>query len=356
MPLSASTNLVLIPSGSPSGTVTISWSFPGEEIKLEESLTKVGSPTSFQRRPIPDTQLVSGSYTQTLTPGDVYEVRAFPRNISFAGMGEAEKARWSIGNVVVHALQLPTNLQTDFNERVGGTFYRYTIATTGTSTHAIMEIGTAPSVAGPAGFRTMPSPMMTVTSFDPATTVHNLTTDKLDLLPEDRAQLADARFALIRVSDATGGWEQIERTFKTLDRKPTIDFKKVDAQSLGEPPSETEGEMEFKLEAWALDGQDWRVVQAFQFSNNNVTLQPFDVINFVLEPVVVIGPRPVRDMVAGLDECCVVCKVKRGPSESSPSKGASDGPIRAYPTVGSLGRGCDHFVLPSGRHLLPAQP
>jgi hypothetical protein len=35
-----------------------------------------------------------------------------------------------------------------------------------------------------------------------------------------------------------------------------------------------------------------------------------------------------------LDVCCVVCKVKRGPSEIFPSKGASDGPARAYPTVG----------------------
>ncbi|MDP9474730.1 MAG: glycosyltransferase, partial [Actinomycetota bacterium] len=44
--------------------------------------------------------------------------------------------------------------------------------------------------------------------------------------------------------------------------------------------------------------------------------------------------QPVR---LQLDVCCVVCKVKRGPSESSPSKGASDGPIRAYPTVGPPG-------------------
>ena len=42
---------------------------------------------------------------------------------------------------------------------------------------------------------------------------------------------------------------------------------------------------------------------------------------------------------------CVVCKVKRGPSEIFPSKGASDGPP-SYPTVSPPGRGYDHFVLP----------
>src|SRR5215218_3819512 len=57
-----------------------------------------------------------------------------------------------------------------------------------------------------------------------------------------------------------------------------------------------------------------------------------------------------------LDEYCVVCKVERGPSESSPPKGASNGPTRAYSTVGPPGRGRNRFVLPSGRHLLPAQP
>jgi transposase len=48
-----------------------------------------------------------------------------------------------------------------------------------------------------------------------------------------------------------------------------------------------------------------------------------------------------------LDVCCVVCKVKRGPSEIFPSKGASDGPPRAYPTVSPPGRGYDRFVLPN---------
>src|SRR5918995_2262471 len=48
-------------------------------------------------------------------------------------------------------------------------------------------------------------------------------------------------------------------------------------------------------------------------------------------------------------------EIKRGPSVV-PTKGASDGPSRAYPTVGPPGRGYNHFVLPGGRCLPPAQP
>src|SRR5215208_6718284 len=58
---------------------------------------------------------------------------------------------------------------------------------------------------------------------------------------------------------------------------------------------------------------------------------------------------------SALDVCCVVCEVKRGPS-AVPTKGASDGPIRAYPTIRRPGRGSHHLVLPGRRHLLPAQP
>jgi hypothetical protein len=247
------------------------------------------------------TELKVGFYTQTLRPGEVYEVRAFRLNLPRMGMSDAEMARWALGEVIVHALQLQTTLETDFNERVGGTFYRYSTATAGTPTHAIMEIGRDRPVANAADFRTMPNPIMTVTSFASAE-LHNLTTDKVifDLLPEDRAKLTEARFALIRLSDSSGGWQQIERTFKTLDRKLTIDFTKVDAQSIGEPPSETEGEMRFKLEVWDHNGQNWRVVQAFEFQNDYVTLKPFDVRNFVLNPVVVIGPRPVGKEAVGL--------------------------------------------------------
>lgn len=300
MPLSADSSVVLIASGSTTGSVTISWTFPFE-ILLEERTYKVGSTSVFQRRPIPDTQLFTGSYSQTLTPGDVYEVRAFDRDFFAAGMSDAEKARHMRGEIIVHALALPSNLQSDSNERVGGTFYRYSIATGSTPTHAIMEIGTDRPVADAAGFKTLPSPMMTVTSFNPAI-LHHLTTDKVifDLLPEDRSKLTEARFALVRVSDASGGWQQVEREFRTLDRKLTIDFHTIDVQSLGEAPSETEAQMRFLLEVWDFDGQSWGVVQSFLFENHNATLTPFSVRDFVLNPVAVVGPRPVGKEVAGL--------------------------------------------------------
>jgi hypothetical protein len=53
----------------------------------------------------------------------VYEARAFD---FFGGsrMSEEGKVRWVLDEVVVHALGLPTTLQSDFNEKVGGTFYR----------------------------------------------------------------------------------------------------------------------------------------------------------------------------------------------------------------------------------------
>src|SRR5215211_9145882 len=81
-------------------------------------------------------------------------------------------------------------------------------------------------------------------------------------------------------------------------------------------------------------------------------LPPARVAPAAVDPTTGLAVDPVRNP---LDVCCVVCKVKRGPSEIFPSKGASDDPKRAYPTVGPPGRGYDRFVLPNRRHLLPAQ-
>jgi hypothetical protein len=143
----------------------------------------------------------------------VYEARAFHRD-SFGDsrMSEGGKVRWLLDEVVVHALGLPTTLQSDFNEKVDGTFYRYSCATGSTLTHDLMEIDKDPPVAGAAGFYTMTNPIMTVKSFAPET-LHKLTTNKIifDLLPEDRLKLTQPRFALIRVSHAAGRWQQIVR-------------------------------------------------------------------------------------------------------------------------------------------------
>jgi hypothetical protein len=164
MPLSASESVLLIPSAAATGNVTISWDFSPLEIKLEERTHKVGSTAVFRRRPIVDTELSVGSYVQPLTPGDVYEVRAFDHDFNGSGMSEAEKDREKLGEVVVHALGLMTNLETDHNERVGGTFYRYSCATGSTPTHALMEIGRDEPVADAVGFSTLASPIMTVKS------------------------------------------------------------------------------------------------------------------------------------------------------------------------------------------------
>jgi hypothetical protein len=303
MPLLTDKSVVLIASGATTGDVTISWNFSPLEIKLEERRYSVGSTAVFQQRPIPPTELSVGAYVQTLAPGDIYEVRAFDRNFSTGSQNtDAEKARFMLDEVVVRALGLPSTLESDFNERVGGTFYRYSSATGSTLTHGFMEVGRdAPTPPDAAGFRTMPNPIVTVTSFAPAT-LHNLTTDKVlfDMPSEDRIKLTDARFALIRLSDSAGRWQQIVREFRTLRRRLTIDFHTIDVQSLGEAPSETEAEMRFKLEAWDRPGPTWEIVQAFEFEHHTVTLSPFNVRDFVMNPVVVIGPRPVGKEVAGL--------------------------------------------------------
>jgi hypothetical protein len=164
-----------------------------------------------------------------------------------------------------------------------------------------MEIGRNEPTADASGFLTMLDPLMTAKSFQSAT-VHNLTTDNIpDLSPQDRAKLVGgSRVALIRVSDAEGNWEQIVRRFRTLERKVTIEFHTVDVQSIGEPASETEGEMGFQLEAWDHDGENWSVIRSFVFENHAATLAPFSVRDFVLDPVVVVGPRPVNDGAAGV--------------------------------------------------------
>src|SRR5215210_2025537 len=48
--------------------------------------------------------------------------------------------------------------------------------------------------------------------------------------------------------------------------------------------------------------------------------------------------------------------VEKGPSDHYPTKGVSDGPTGAYPTVHPLGRGPRHLVLSCGRRLLSARP
>jgi hypothetical protein len=147
MPLSASPDPVLIAPTATTDNVTISWNFSPNEIQLEERTYKVGSTATFQPRPIPSNQLVVGSYTQALTPGDVYEVRAFHRNF-FLGKNatDEEKDRHKLDQVVVHALKSPSTLIRNVAEKVGGTFYRASV-TTGSAaigpilTHGIMEVG-----------------------------------------------------------------------------------------------------------------------------------------------------------------------------------------------------------------------
>jgi hypothetical protein len=104
----------------------------------------------------------------------------------------------------------------------------------------------------------MTNPIMTVKSFAPDT-LYNPMTDKVifDRLQENRLKLTQARFAFIRDPDATGGWQQIVRQSQILWCRLTIDFHTIDVQSLGEPPSETEAEMLFKLEAWDFNGRTW---------------------------------------------------------------------------------------------------
>ena len=77
------------------------------------------------------------------------------------------------------------------------------------------------------------------------------------------------------------------------------------------------------------------------------TREQFTTLPLLAILAVLVGPSVSGILLTGLDVCCVVCEVKRGPSEIFPSKGASDGPPRAYPTVVSLGRGYDHLVLPN---------
>ena len=178
MPLSTSSSVILIPSGATTGNVTISWDFGFVEIMLEERTHKVGSTAVFTRRLILDTETQVGSYVQALRPGDVYEVRAFRRGFDPTGMSDEEAARWTLGGVLVHALGLMTQLESDHNERVGGTFYRYSCATGSTLTHGFMEVGKGAPVADVAGFSTMASPIMTVKSFTPAN-LHRLSTDKV---------------------------------------------------------------------------------------------------------------------------------------------------------------------------------
>src|SRR5215208_8197878 len=48
-------------------------------------------------------------------------------------------------------------------------------------------------------------------------------------------------------------------------------------------------------------------------------------------------------------------EIKRGPSVHFPTKGASDGPPRAYPRTRPPGRGAHHPVLRSRRRLHPPQ-
>jgi hypothetical protein len=143
----------------------------------------------------------------------------------------------------------------------------------------------------------MPNPVFTVKSFT-LNNDHVLSTDEViahsSQKRKDTEKLTNSHVALILVSDSAGNWEQIERHFQTLQRKLTIDFKTIDASSIGEPASENEAEMQILLQVWDHDGLGWGEIGQVLFENEHVRLTPFAVRDFVSNPVVVVGPRLVE--------------------------------------------------------------
>jgi hypothetical protein len=80
----------------------------------------------------------------------------------------------------------------------------------------------------------------------------------------------------------------------------TIDLQTIDAESLGESASESEGEMRFHIDVAERRNETWFNLRQFIFRNDHTTLTPFSIRNFVSDPVVIIGPQVIGIGIPGI--------------------------------------------------------
>ncbi|SEQ94059.1 hypothetical protein SAMN04487983_1009172 [Streptomyces sp. yr375] len=287
MPLTANAPVLVV--SRVTAPAIIHWDYPFD-VFLYESQRNINQPDAYSRMLILSGR--KGKYTKDLAPGSVYTVLALD-HVADANEAPHVMEREAIDKVTVLAVRGMASLITDTSERVGGTFYRNKVATS-VNTHALLQIGLPGSIViGGAGFKFFPNPLLTVPSFV-SLLHHQLTTDKITDM-DQRARLDALTLggtALITVMDVDGKWEQRELPYQLLLQKLTIHFETVDPQGLGNMPwFESSADIRFRFEVWDYIKHTKSLLKAWVFFNQNTTLTPFNVSDFVFDAEWMVGPR-----------------------------------------------------------------
>jgi hypothetical protein len=195
-----------------------------------------------------------GSFSQTLKPGQVYQVVLYNRSIDPNVVdpdGASREQRPDASVTVVALLKDPerTNLIVDQARGIGGTWFRKVVRTT-VPTFFVLQAGDRAPFADADGLERFQAPLATV--FDRPGTQHDRLIEPL--LP------GNPIFSLMRVIDDDGNWQTAVDLFLTKQRKVTISFDKLHVINDG-----AEGDTTAEFRIWVMEGGS--VVQGYFFGN-----------------------------------------------------------------------------------------
>lgn len=186
-----------------------------------------------------------GVFTQSLKPGQVYEVVMYfdtqdvdPNVVDPKDAIREQKPYASV--MVVALLKDPekTNLIVSHDQNVGGTWFRKVVMTT-VPTFFMLYASKLPPFSDEQGDKRFLKPL--AASFGGLNTHHDLQVEPL--LP------GNDLFYLMRVFDEDGNWQIVSDPFRTKQRKVTIDFKELHIINDGVPGNTT---AEFRI--WVMEG------------------------------------------------------------------------------------------------------
>jgi hypothetical protein len=208
--MTATPSPVIVAPGSLGPTV-IDWDSgsPKVRVKIFERRNVAGVFSAFSQRALTD-PAVNGSYTISLHPGEVYEAIMFFVN-SPVDPNDPHNEIDPLATVQVFALlPTPSKIITDGGlpgeQDVGGTFYARTVATGSDPTFATLQLGRTAPVPDAAGLLQIATPLSIFEQ--PQTTIHPFMVTPLDP--------GNLFFAVVRVHDSRGRWQQESYKFTTL--------------------------------------------------------------------------------------------------------------------------------------------
>ena len=195
-----------------------------------------------------------GSFSQTLKPGQVYQVVLYNGSIDPNVVdpdGASREQRPDASVTVMALLKDPerTNLIVDQARGIGGTWFRKVVQTT-VPTFFVLQAGDRAPFADTDGLERFQAPLVTV--FDLPGTQHDRLIEPL--LP------GNPIFSLMRVIDDDGNWQTAVDLFLTKQRKVTISFDVLHVINDG-----AEGDTTAEFRIWVMEGGS--VAHGYFFGN-----------------------------------------------------------------------------------------